>query len=84
MKLLTSCLVLIIILISFVRCSINAYQTNEGDIEKREEVQEEAISSPAPIQLSASLINTCRTGYRLTESGICRRVLRVGGTTEKP
>lgn len=79
MKVLTSCFVLIIFLISFVRCSTDAYQTNEGvvDVEGREEVHEEAIvSSPAPIQFSSTLINTCRTGFRF-ESGVCRRVLRV-------
>lgn len=77
MKLLTSCLVLIIILISFVRCSINSYQTNNqvGDIEKREEVHEEnSTQIIAPIQLSA-IIKTCRKDYKLTPAGDCRRVL---------
>lgn len=72
MKRLTS-IFLVIILISFVRCSEN-YQ----DQENREEVKEEFVTQTAQIQqFSASLILTCRTGYRALSSGRCVRVLPV-------
>lgn len=89
MKVLTSSLLIItLVLIAIVICSSDNQTIESESVEKREEVREEIISSAANfLQLSPSLINTCRTGYRLTESGNCRKILRggsVGVTTEKP
>ena len=77
MKLLTS-LLLLILLASFV-CSSGSQEEKES----KEEVKEEFVSQTIKVQeFSASLINTCRRGFRLDASGNCRLV--IGLTTSKP
>lgn len=72
----------ILIIISFVRSStIDNHQTEEGE---REEVQEEINKPVVNLNLHSVRLNTCRTGYRLTESGDCRRVLFNRETTAAP
>lgn len=75
-------LFLVIFVISFVCSEIDGNQDNQiNQIEQKnkenpEEVTEEIISQVVKIQeLSASLINTCREGFRLTSSGRCVRIL---------
>jgi hypothetical protein len=63
---------LVILFISFVISDSD----NKKDQVSREEVKEEIVTQTVQIQeFSASLISTCRTGYRLLSSGRCVRVL---------
>lgn len=99
MKVLTSQLnvvIILIVLIPIVLCSIDS-KSNANVIENREEdsksvqgeeAQEEVVQaiSATSMQLSPSLINTCRSGYRLTEAGDCRRIFTSTGikTSKRP
>lgn len=67
-------------------CSTINQQVNEEneEIEQKEEVHEEVVTSAAHL-MQSSLIKICRTGFRLTESGSCRKIIKGGsGTTERP
>ena len=75
MKLL-SLLIVIILIIQFVSC-------NNEEIQKEvveEEIQKEEIAE----RFSVSTLNrVCRSGFRLDNSGNCRRVFATKSTTQR-
>jgi hypothetical protein len=75
MKLFTSFIVLILVIISFANC--------QEEQEREEVVEEQNIAVEQP-QAFSTLQKICRQGYRLTPSGNCRKVLGGQPTTRAP
>jgi hypothetical protein len=81
MKLITSISLQILLLILAISLVSSASDENNNAQEVSEEIVQ-AINQP--VAFSAAIHSVCRSGYRLSSAGRCRKILGVTTTTPQP